>query len=703
MKNNEKQLEAIKHVEGPLLVLAGAGSGKTRVVTHRICNLIDLGILPSDIIAVTFTNKAADEMRFRIKKMKDVSVLACTFHSLGARILRESISALGYTREFTIYDEDDSNKVLKNCLQRLGIKEEKGLIKAIKSRISAAKNDLVGFESIKPVHNGSKADTIFPKIFPIYQSQLKESNALDFDDLLYLTVKLLQEYPDVRKLYQSRWLFILIDEYQDTNYAQYMLSKILAEKHGNIFAVGDPDQSIYSWRGARYQNILRFDKDFPGSKVIKLEENYRSTQNILNASNALIQNNKERYDKKLWSNLSEGEKIKVYFAQNDRMEAEFVSKKIIDLSAENQISLNDVVIFYRTNSQSRAIEDNLLSKQIPYKIIGALSFYQRKEIKDILSILKMIVSSSDIIAFSRSLLLTPKGIGQATISKIIFEAQKTQTPILQICETILSDPNIIKLNARQKKGLAEYLDSIKKLRSHEMTITDLIKESIDEFDYLKVLQDDPDTFQDRKQNVEELISKAAEWEAENDQSSLHIFLEDLTLFSSKEGPEENESVKLMTVHNGKGLEFDVVFIVGLEEDLFPHANSRDFPEALEEERRLAYVAMTRAKKVLFLCGALYRYIWGSPRAMHPSRFLKEIPTKYLENLTPVSFEEPQVFHESTKSEFSRGDLVFHKEFGRGQVQKIYETSYGVTYDIFFEEIHGTRSMVAKFAKLQRSS
>jgi ATP-dependent DNA helicase UvrD/PcrA len=700
-QHNEKQLEAIQHVEGPMLVLAGAGSGKTRVVAHRICNLIDLGILPSDIIAVTFTNKAANEMSFRIKKMKDASVLACTFHSLGARILRESITSIGYKRDFTIYDEEDSHKVLKNCLKTLEIKEEKGLIKSIKARISAAKNDLLSQDDIKPNNNGTKADRLFPKIFPIYQSQLKNSNALDFDDLLYLTANLIREDHSIKNLYQNRWLFILIDEYQDTNYAQYMITKILAEKHGNIFAVGDPDQSIYSWRGARYQNILRFDKDFPGSKIITLEENYRSTQNILNAANALIQKNENRYEKDLWSNLGEGEKIKVYFAQNERMEASFVAKKIAEYVVSIQASLNDFVIFYRTNSQSRVIEDILLEKQIPYKIIGSVSFYQRKEIKDVLSILKMIASNSDIVAFSRSFLLTIKGIGQTTLNKIILKAQQTQVPIFQISENLTHDSDLIRLNIKQKKGLEKYVQTIKNLRLSQHTLTDLIKTAIEEFHYLTILKEDPDTFLDRKQNIDELISKAAEWEMQNDSRSLHLFLEDLTLMNNQETHTNDETIQLMTVHNGKGLEFKIVFLIGLEEDLFPHANSKDNLEALEEERRLAYVAMTRSKQILFLCGAHYRYIWGSARIMQPSRFLKEIPTKFLENLSPTSFEEQDSYFEKT-SEFTKGDFVIHKEFGRGQIQKVYTTSYGETYDIFFQDLKGTRSMVAKFAKLKKN-
>ena len=389
-KLNPQQELAVQHVEGPLLVLAGAGSGKTRVVTYRIARLIDLGIPPSEILAVTFTNKAAEEMRTRIRTLKNAQVLACTFHSLGARILRESISALGYRPDFAIYDEEDSEKLLKSCLEQLQLGDEKGLVRQLRNQISSAKNNLVG-----PDDKGE--DPLFTQVYTLYQTKLKECNALDFDDLLYLTVKLLKEQEAIRNEYQNRWQFVLIDEYQDTNIAQYTLAKILVDKHKNIFAVGDPDQSIYSWRGARYQNILNFETDFPGAKVVPLDQNYRSTNIILQAANALIQHNPNRYDKKLWSHLGEGAKIGVFVGQNERQEAEFVAGRIFNHAVE--ISLNDIAIFYRTNAQSRIFEDALLSRKIPYTIIGGLSFYQRREVKDILSLMRMVISNTDLISF----------------------------------------------------------------------------------------------------------------------------------------------------------------------------------------------------------------------------------------------------------------------------------------------------------------
>ena len=388
MDLNEHQQQAASHVEGPLLVLAGAGSGKTRVVTQRIARLIDLGVPPSDIVAVTFTNKAAEEMRSRIRALKNAQVLSCTFHSLGSRILRESIGALGYRTDFTIYDEEDSEKLLRNCLEQMQFSAEKGVLKDLRNQISSAKNNLLAPDQVD-----AKDNQLLARVYPHYQESLKNCNALDFDDLLYLTVKLLQQHEQVRREYQNRWMFVLIDEYQDTNFAQYTLAKLLVEVHGNLFAVGDPDQSIYSWRGARYQNILNFERDFPGAKVVVLDQNYRSTNTILEATNALIEHNPNRYEKKLWSASGDGEKIGVYLAYNEKHEAEFVAGKILHHVVQNRLSLNDIAIFYRTNAQSRPFEDALLAKRIDYRIIGGISFYARREIKDILAFLRLVVSN----------------------------------------------------------------------------------------------------------------------------------------------------------------------------------------------------------------------------------------------------------------------------------------------------------------------
>lgn len=618
---NPQQLKAVHHIKGPLLVLAGAGSGKTRVVTHRIAHLIEIGIDPSQILAVTFTNKAAGEMKARIQKLKNAYVLASTFHSLGSRILRESIHHLGYQNTFVIYDDDDSTKLLKNCLNELGIDTEKSFCKEAKMFISSAKNDLLS-------PNG---EDLLSRIYSAYQAKLKSCNALDFDDLLFLTVRLFQEYPEVCEMYQNRWQYILIDEYQDTNLAQYTLAKILVEKHQNIFAVGDPDQSIYSWRGARYQNILNFEKDFSGAIVVPLDQNYRSTNRILRAANALIEHNEYRLEKHLWSDLGDGEKISIYRAFNEKKESSFVADQIQEHSIYGDLPLDDIAIFYRTNAQSRAFEDALLSYRIPYVIIGGVSFYERKEIKDILAYLRLALSKADLIAFLRTINAPKRGLGKASLEKLINAAG--EKPILSFCEELLENPLLapnLKLGPKAKTGLKEYLKIIECLRNRagKISLESLIEETLSLTGYLSFLQLDPETVQDRKENIDELLGKAAEWEEEQVEPTLAKFLEELSLrVPAKEDPSV-PTIKMMTLHNSKGLEFSVVFFVGLEEDLLPHINSKDDPSAIEEERRLCYVGMTRAKKKLYMSTATYRYMWGTQRLMRPSRFLKEIPKEF---------------------------------------------------------------------------
>ncbi len=683
---NPQQQVAVEHVEGPLLVLAGAGSGKTRIVTQRVAHLLELGVPSSEILAVTFTNKAADEMRHRILHLTHQSVLTCTFHSLCARILRESIATLGYSRDFTIYDEEDSEKVLKECFAS---KEEKGEIRSVRSQISQAKNALIDPEKVeeKPLQD----------IYSLYNQKLKHYNALDFDDLLFLTVKLFEGRPEILEQYQKRWSFILIDEYQDTNAAQYMLTKLLAEQHRNVFAVGDPDQSIYSWRGANIHNILNFERDFPGAKVIPLEQNYRSRSNILEAANALIRHNQSRYEKNLWSQRGEGEKIGLYVGENDHAEADFVVKELYTLHRRKNVSLNDCVIFYRTNFQSRIFEDHLLKERVPYVIVGGLSFYQRREIKDVLALLRIVLSGTDFLAFVRTINIPKRGLGEATLEKLREFADGRQQNIFDACAAIVEGRAQFKLSSKQIEGLKEYVKVIASLR--EMTgrpLHELISEAIERSRYLEYLREDPESYEERRDNIEELVSKAAEWEEEVEQPSLAAFLEELTLKSSADEKDPSgEHVKMMTLHNGKGLEFTAVFLVGMEEELFPHANALEDPEALEEERRLCYVGMTRAKEYLFLTASRFRYLWGMPRLMRPSRFIKEIPDEFFSDETREIGE--------SEGHYEPGDQVYHKDFGPGVVQKSYQTSLGLTYDVFFPQAKTTRSLVAKFAKLSRKS
>lgn len=697
---NPEQLIAVNHVEGPLLVLAGAGSGKTRIVTYRVAHLLQLGVPSTEILALTFTNKAAEEMRHRILHLTHKSVLTCTFHSLCARMLRESITVMGYSRDFAIYDEEDSEKVLKECFSQLNIKAEKGDLKSARLRISQSKNALIDPEGL------SKENQDLKELYALYQAQLKSYNALDFDDLLFLTVKLLRNFPEVCALYQSRWSFILIDEYQDTNAAQYTITKLLAEKHQNVFAVGDPDQSIYSWRGANIHNILNFERDFPGAQLIPLEQNYRCRSNILEAANALISNNSERYEKSLWSDRGVGEPIGLYIAENEHKEADFVVRQLYRLHRDEGIDLSECVIFYRTNFQSRVFEDHLLKERVPYIIIGGLSFYQRKEVKDILSLMRMVVSDNDYLAFARTINLPKRGLGEATLEKLREFALQRGEGIFETCKAIAEGKPDFKLSQKQRDGIKEYVHvilSLKEMLRQERPIDEMLSEAIERSRYHIHLKEDPETFEERRGNIEELVTKAAEWKDEVENPTLSAFLEELTLKSSaidKEAP--MDQVRLMTMHNGKGLEFTAVFIVGMEEELFPHANALDSDEAIEEERRLCYVGMTRAKEHLFLTASRYRYLWGMPRMMRPSRFLKEIPEELVKAHHQTSFssrQETVVYDDSSEEPFEIGAEVYHRDFGTGIVQKCYNTSLGLTYDVFFPQAGTTRSLVAKFAKL----
>lgn len=632
---NQEQLDAVKTIDGPLLVLAGAGSGKTRVVTYRITYLIENGVPAESILGLTFTNKAATEMQERVKSITQSYVLISTFHSLGARILRESITSLGYTQNFTIYDEEDTKKVLLSCLRDLNLKETKEEIKALRSAISNAKNNLQ-----LPDEIDNKKDT-HPYLFDaysLYQKQLKANNAVDFDDLLLLPVRLLREHPEILEKYQNRWRYLLIDEYQDTNKAQYTFVNLLVAKSQNLCVVGDPDQSIYSWRGANIYNILKFEQDYPSAKVIRLEQNYRSRSNILNAANNLISCNTERIEKNLWSNRGDGEKIKHYTAETERQEATFIARKIRYYHEVRKVSLRDMVVFYRTNAQSRAFEDSFLIHRIPYVIVGGISFYQRKEIKDILAYLRMVQSGSDYISFSRCINLPKRGIGETTLEKIRLGASSQSLSILPYCRSLLrGEAADVKLTAKQKTGLTEFVQTIDLLKQINLAgdLANLVKQTIEKSGYLDVLEEDKETMRERKANLDSLITKALEWEETMENPSLTLFLEELALKSSlDEADISRDRVSLMTLHNGKGLEFNLVFLVGLEEGLIPHQNSLEgeYDKDIEEERRLCYVGITRAKEWLYLTHTRIRYLWGVERLQKPSRFFNDIPYTYVEKV-----------------------------------------------------------------------
>ena len=719
-KLNPPQREAVNTLDGPLLVLAGAGSGKTRVVTMRIINLIQNGVDAREILGLTFTNKAANEMKERVRNLSQSNVLISTFHSLGARILRESIGYLGYKKDFNIYDEDDVDKVIKMAMLDAQVTDPEAEPKHYRQMISKAKNNL-------NLPKGDKTEEpLLALVYANYIAKMQEYNALDFDDLLFLPVRLFREHALVLQMYQSRWKYLLIDEYQDTNPVQYTFVSYLVEHSNNLCVVGDPDQSIYSWRGANIRNILDFEKDYPGAKVVRLEQNYRSRSNILEAANAVISQNEERYEKNLWSDRGPGEKIKHYTAETDRSEAEFIAEKIRHHHNLDRIPLNEMVVFYRTNSQSRVFEDCLLQKRIPYVIVGGISFYQRREVKDILAFLRMVQSGNDFVSFTRTINIPKRGFGETTIEKMRAAASQSGLSILGYSEALIDDHQLevtVKLNSKQKEGLKNYVGIIRALKQLKETggIKQLVEAAIEQSGYISFLSDDEESYEDRLGNLDSLIAKAIEWEMASDTPNLAAFLEELSLRSSlDEADMGKEHISLMTIHNGKGLEFGVAFLVGLEEELFPHANSRKTGDGVEEERRLFYVGMTRAKEFLYVTDVRFRFIWGTQRIQRPSRFLKEIPLEYLERIGKALYTKPtyqtrepfpidegveEKFSDELssipdqKEKFSVGDAIFHKEFGVGVVREVYEGSLGLTYKIIFSKDNKEKNLVAKYASL----
>lgn len=703
---NAEQLQAVRHTDGPMLVLAGAGSGKTRVATFRIANLISTGVRSYNILGLTFTNKAAHEMKERVQKYVNQDVIVSTFHSLGARLLRESISHLGYTNDFAIYDEDDSERLLKETARDLGVSTSLDL-KAARAFISSTKNRL----------GLSGDDDALTVLYERYNEKLKSCNAVDFDDLLLLPVELFRKFPEVLRSYQDRWQYVLVDEYQDTNMSQYTFVKLLCGERCNLFVVGDPDQSIYSWRGANVQNILNFEKDFPGATVVRLEQNYRSTNTILEAANAVIKRNVGRYEKNLWSALGDGEKISLFAARSEREEARFVGHQVHEFSQKKNVALAKMCVFYRTNFQSRVLEDELISRRIHYTIVGGISFYLRKEIKDILSMLRLIENPKDLISFLRVVNLPKRGLGDTTLEKIMKEQSTSNLPILDFMLKVYQENSFSSLSftltSKQKEGWSDFAKTFLRLKelAESETLAELVRACIFQTRYVDVLSEDSQLKQERLENAEELIVKAAEWEtnreeSEEEVSQLSAFLTEISLTSSLDQKEEGQDVlALMTVHNGKGLEFDVVFLLGLEEDLFPHINAKKTPEQIEEERRLFYVGITRSRRDLFISYAQMRSLWGATRPMRPSRFLQEIPSHLKKILTNVSVTVAEQVVAVSKPVplanmvFNVGDHVFHPQFGIGKIENASEGSLGLMYDIYFSKDETNRRLVAKFAPL----
>lgn len=628
---NQAQRQAVIHPGGPLLVLAGAGSGKTRVVTRRIAWLLNQEVSPSSIIALTFTNKAAHEMRHRLETMTPICPWVGTFHSFGLRLLREFGYLLGLKPGFTLYDPDDVEKVLKQLIQKKALQvTPSNLLKWVSWHKNKAqtpqdmlKEDVSRGKIFDEGVDGIEREELIG-LYRDYEAALLEYQAADFDDLLLKPVQIFRENPDITELLRQRWLHFLIDEYQDTNGCQYEMVKWLAGEKANILAVGDPDQSIYSWRGADIQNILHFEEDFPGATIIKLEENYRSKEPILRAASCLISNNLQRYEKNLISRRGPGDPILLFQAFDDRSESNFVARQVQSLLNQG-IDCREIAIFYRTNFQSRSVEDGLRKQQIAYQITGGLSFYQRKEIKDILSYLRIILSDVDRIAWERALGWPKKGIGEKTLQLLLPEGGSILQRLEAACNKEI--PGIGPKIRGSLETFRSWIVSLKE-RSQEWPVHEILRHLIEEGEFRRVLSETDENALERMENLQELVSKALEWHSEQQDPLLGTqaickFLEDLNL-GSETVQQASDQIQLMTLHNAKGLEFDYVFIVGLEEMLLPHIHQGEEAHEIEEERRLLYVGMTRARKRLFLTHSQTRFLWGTLRTMRSSRFIQEL-------------------------------------------------------------------------------
>ena len=659
---NKEQKEAVIHIDGPMLVLAGAGSGKTKVLTSRIAYLIENGVNPRNILAITFTNKAAKEMKDRVINLIGPSanyIQISTFHSLGLKMIKENYNVLGYDKNFTILDSDDTLTVVKKIIKEMNLNPQFYNAKAIRNKISSAKNELMSVSEFSHV----EFDKVIVRIFEKYNKILKVNNSVDFDDLLVLPIQLLNN-SEVLDRYQELYKYILIDEYQDTNEAQYKFTKKLASKYKNLFVVGDNDQAIYAFRGANFKNILNFEKDYPNCKTILLEENYRSTKMILNAANSVIKNNKERKDKNLWSNNPDGNKIKYIMADSDKEEVNYISSKIKELN-NNGVNYEDIAILYRTNAQSRLIEEEMLKNNIPYRVIGSFYFYNRKEIKDLLCYLRLINNPHDDISLIRVINVPKRGIGVKTMENL--DAKSNELGI-SLFDTINEGKELTFKNLILKM----------KEESENLSLTEMVDLVLNESGIKQELVNEKTLESDiRLENLEEFKSITKNYEEEFGVISLSDFLNEISLVSDmSEHQESKNKVSLMTVHSVKGLEFDYVFVEGMEEGIFPHYNAINdgSRSAIEEERRLCYVAITRAKKDLWLLNAKRRMLFGNTQTNLPSRFVEEIDPKYLEienNRKSVfkkvnNFVKEEMFTKED-TEYQTGDLISHTEYGQGVI------------------------------------
>lgn len=718
---NKEQKKAVEHLDGPMLVLAGAGSGKTRVLTRRVAYLIkEYGVSPQQILAVTFTNKAAEEMKERIASLLNGlpdEPWISTFHSLCVRILVREVEKLGYKRNFAIFDQTDQKKLIKQVLDELNIDSKKTKPKAVLNEISRAKNELLSPDDYSQETGGYFSELV-GQIYPVYQRKLKENNAFDFDDLIMKTAKLFEQYPKVLEFYQNKFCYILIDEYQDVNFAQYQLVQLLAESHHNLCVVGDPDQGIYGFRGADIRNILNFEDDYQDAEVIRLEQNYRSKEVILQAAQHVIQNNDFRKEKDLWTKRGEGEKITYYEAGSEKDEAGYAAKKIKVMSSNSQYNYSDMAVLYRTNAQSRPFEEMFMKFGIPYQIIGGLKFYNRMEIKDILGYLRVLYNPDDDINLLRIIGRPKRGIGPGTTGKLQEYAAQNG---LSLYQAGLKADQISKLTGVYEKRVKKFFSFMKSLREDidEITLPELARRIFKGSGYKKSLKDKgTDKAQSRLENIKELFSVIEDYLRKNEDPSLGGFLEEVALLSDIDNMEdENHLVTLMTLHSAKGLEFPVVFLAGLEEGIFPHTNSMVENEDLEEERRLCYVGITRAQDKLYLMRARRRRRFGDMEMNPPSQFLQEIPDKFIEadngammgsiasdKVVNVDFKnktksKPETIERSSKRKYRIGKQIVHPKFGKGTIKEVFQDGDRTEITIKFKDGKKKRLM-AKYAPIQ---
>ncbi|HBV96655.1 MAG: ATP-dependent DNA helicase PcrA [Peptococcaceae bacterium BICA1-7] len=730
---NESQREAVLHLEGPLLVLAGAGSGKTRVLTTRVANLIiSRGVPPGRILAITFTNKAAREMKERVAVMVPDGareLWVSTFHSACMRILRRQAAFSRYTKNFTVYDDGDQQTVIKNCLKELEIDEKRFTPRSISASISQAKNKLVGPEEFEGQAYDYYAKTV-SRVYSLYQERLINNNALDFDDILMVTVNLFKESPQVLKYYREKFQYIMVDEYQDTNHAQYLLVNMLAGEHRNICAVGDPDQGIYSWRGADIGNILAFEKDYPEARVITLEQNYRSTQTILDAANQVIKNNPDRKEKKLWTAAGQGLPVVIYTGDTERYEADFVAGRIERLHSRKGIKFGDMAVFYRTHAMSRALEESLMRRGIPYGVVGGLRFYDRKEIRDLIGYLRLLDNPLDRVSLARIINVPRRGVGEASLAKIIAYAEERSLTSL---DALVQSPAIPGLPGKAKNACAALGKSLTELSflaaSGTVTVTELVQDLLDRTGYWAELEAEKTVESaTRQENIKEFLTVTGEFDRTAEEGTLTEFLGGIALVADVDSfREESDQVALITLHSAKGLEFPVVFLIGMEEGVFPHSRSLDQPSEMYEERRLAYVGITRAKQIIYLTRCWQRTLYGSTKFNAPSRFLEEIPRHLTVPEDPMDTEDGAAGRQAAKPQsmpgsghplittgasmwkgkesrpvqnFDEGEAVRHSKWGVGTVLSVKGSGESAEIKIEFPGF-GTKTLMARYAPLEK--